>query len=330
MMSGHANSRGPSRRDFLVLGAGIFTVSAVGLSRGRRRLVRRTIPVMGTIAEIAVVSRDEAGAQRALNAAVDELYGVHRLMSRFDAASDVGRINSAAHGEVVHVSTATADVLEEALHWAALPGSCFDPCLGRVTDLWQVGSRTQPPAAGDVRRLAARQLHRRVRLQRTADGALVTTADADVAIDLGGIAKGYAVDRAVDALRAWGITDALVNAGGDLHALGVSLEGDPWQVGIRSPSEPTRLAGTLPLRDRAIATSGDYEQYFEHDGRRYHHLLDPRTAEPMAGSAHSLTVAAPTCMAADAAATSIFGLEITSGRRVLARAGRHAEIVLLA
>ena len=156
---------------------------------------------------------------------------------------------------------------------------------------------------------------------------LTTVDDPDVAIDLGGIAKGYGVDRAVAALREWGITDGLVNVGGDLYALGSSLDDDGWSVGIRSAEDPTRLAGSLMLRDRAVATSGDYEQYFEHGGRRYHHLLDPRTGAPRITAVHSLTVAAASCMAADAAATAVFGCTTEQASIVLRGAAADAELV---
>jgi FAD:protein FMN transferase len=157
---------------------------------------------------------------------------------------------------------------------------------------------------------------------------VVRYREPDMALDLGGIAKGYAVDRAVAALRDWGVGAALVNAGGDLYALGTSASGDPWQVGIRSPGEPGRIAGSVPLRDRAIATSGDYEQYFDHDGLRYHHLLDPATAAPRTVHTHSLTVAADTCMAADAGATAAFGLPAADARHLLATARRGAELIM--
>jgi thiamine biosynthesis lipoprotein len=297
----------------------------MGLTRARRRLVRRTVPVMGTIAEIAVVARSERHAHDAITAAAGELYEVQRLMSRFDVSSDIGRANRGAAGGAVFVSSATADVVEAALRWAALPGSRFDPALGRATELWDVAHRTEPPAPAAVDRLAARALHRRIALGRVPGGALVRYADADVALDLGGIAKGYAVDRAVAALLAWGIADALVNAGGDLYALGGSEAGDDWLVGIRSPDDPVRLSGTVRLRDRAVATSGDYEQYFEHDGRRYHHLLDPATAAPCTARSRSVTTAAASCMEADAAATAVFGLDRMEARAVLARAAEAAK-----
>src|SRR5690606_13732097 len=127
---------------------------------------------------------------------------------------------------------------------------------------------------------------------------------ADLALDLGGIAKGYSVDRAVDALRRHGIEHALVNVGGDLYALGRSPDGDPWQIGVRAAAAPQQLAGTIALTDAAVATSGDYEQFFTHGGRVYHHLLDPATAAPRASSLHSVTVQAASCMSADAAATA--------------------------
>jgi FAD:protein FMN transferase len=318
--------RAPSRRDFFVMGAGIFAVSTLGIGLARRRLIRRRVPVMGTIAELAVVCRDERTGHAALDAAVAELRGVDRMMSRFDAASDIGRANEAAFRGPVAVSAATALVVVEALRWARADGSAFDPAIGRANELWDVSRRHAPPDPHAVQRLAGRVLHRSVEAGRHAGSDVLVYHNADVALDLGGIAKGYAVDRAVAALRAWGVTDGLVNAGGDLYALGSSADGDPWTVGIRSPDTGRGLAATVTLTDRAIATSGDYEQYFEHDGRRYHHLLDPNTAAPRASSARSLTIAADCCMTADAAATAVFGLDARRAAAVLAPVAPDARI----
>lgn len=328
-MNEHITGRGPSRREFLVLGAGIFTVTAIGTGWHRQRVVRRTVPVMGTIAEIAVVTRDERAAHQAISAAVDELYAVERMMTRFHSRSDIGRANLRAYDAPVAVSAATATVVAEGIRWAAVEGSRFDPCIGRATELWDVANRSAPPQHAAVRRLAGRALYRGLGLDRTASGHVVVFREPDIALDLGGIAKGFAVDRAVASLRAWGVTNALVNAGGDLYAMGSAEGGDPWQVGVRSPLEPARLVGMFPLSDRAVATSGDYEQYFDHAGQRYHHLLDPATAAPRASAVHSLTVAAESCMTADVAATAVFGLDPVTAQRVLSRAEPAAEIVTL-
>lgn len=326
-MMRNSGGRGPSRRDFFLMGAGIFAVSTLGLDVARRRLVRRTVPVMGTVAEIAVVSRNERHAHAAIDAAVSELRAVQRLMSRFDVMSDVGRANSAAVGEPVAVSAATAAVVAEALHWAGARGSGFDPAIGRVAALWDVTHRSTPPDARSVSRLAGRALYREVEVGRHAGRDVVVYHDADVMLDLGGIAKGWAVDRAVAALREWGVTDGLVNAGGDLYALGSAADGDAWTVGVRA-ADGAGLASTITLSNRAVATSGDYEQYFEHDGRRYHHLLDPNTAAPRASATHSLSVAAELCMTADAAATAVFGQAADRAGAVLATIAPDARIVV--
>ncbi len=314
----------PSRRQFLALGVGVFVVTAVPFARGRRaRLVRRAVPLMGTLADVGVVHDNPVYAHAAIDAALDELWRVERAMSRFLADSDVGRANQLAGRDAVDVSPATADVLVAALDWAVASDGAFDPCLGRASALWDVGRRTAPPPAAGLRRLAGRRLYRALDVER-GPRSRVRLTDPDAAVDLGGIAKGYGVDRAADALRRWGITGGLVNVGGDLYALGRSADGDPWRVGIRSPADPDALAGTLELEDGAVATSGDYERFFRYRGRRYHHLLDPATAAPRLTPLHSVTVQAPTCLAADAAATAIFGLEKAAAGRILRRADARA------
>ncbi len=115
------------------------------------------------------------------------------------------------------------------------------------------------------------------------------------------------MDEAVRVLRQWGIAHAIVNVGGDLYAMGRSEDGNPWRIGIRSPDNLDRTLATVDVEDLAVATSGDYLRYFQYHGRRYHHLLDPTTGEPRRSAMRSLTVSAPDCMNADAAATAGFG-----------------------
>lgn len=318
----------PSRREFMALGMGALVVAAVpGVMRPERRLIRRAVPVMGTIAEVGVVHRDQRYAQAAISAAIAELRAVDRTMTRFSDQSEVGRANRDAARRPVPVSGATAEVVGAALTWAHASGGAFDPALGRTTQLWDVGHRTAPPARSEHRRFAAAGLYRELELGEGGGSPVVVYRDPDVALDLGGIAKGYGVDRAVAALREWGITDALVNVGGDLYALGRSEDGDEWEVGVRDPDDATRLAATFRISDRAIATSGDYEQYFEHGGRRYHHLLDPRTGEPRQSAVRSVTVAADRCMMADAAGTAVFGETGEAARRLIASVDPTAELL---
>lgn len=314
----------PTRRQFLALGVSVFAVTAVPFARGRRAgLVRRAVPLMGTLADVGVVHDNPVYAHAAIDAALEELWRVERTMSRFLADSDVGRANRLAARGAVDVAPETAAVLAAALDWAVASDGAFDPCLGRASELWDIGRRATPPAGRELRRLAGRRLYRALDVDR-GPRCRVRLTDPDAAIDLGGIAKGWGVDRAVDALRRWGITRGLVNVGGDLYALGRSADGDPWRVGIRSPADPDALVGTLELEDGAVATSGDYERFFRYRGRRYHHLLDPATAAPRLAAAHSVTVRAPTCLAADAAATAAFGLDAERAGRILRRGDASA------
>ncbi len=317
----------PTRREALTVGIGVF-VAAVPFARRRPlTLVRRHVLVMGTVAEFAVAHREPASAHAAIDAAVDALRYVERTMTKFDAGSDVGRANVGAATTPVPIADDTAAVLEEGLWWAEASGGAFDPCLARASALWDVAHRHEPPPDTEVARLANRRLFRSLEVAQRAGCRLVRFHDPDLAIDLGGVAKGFGVDRAVAALRERGIEHALVGAGGDLYALGRSPGGEPWRVGIRSPADPDGLAGTLEAENSAIATSGDYVQFFQYGGRRYHHLLDPATGEPRRTAQHSVTVRAETCMAADAGATAVFGMSRLAAGRLLARRGARLEHV---
>jgi len=319
---------GTSRRDFLLLGAGAFAVAAVPMWRTRRsRLIRRTVPLMGTIAEIGVVHRDETYAHGAIDAAFGSLREVERLMTRYESTSEVGRANSSRAGEPIRVSQATANVVLEGLRWAESSDGAFDPCLGSVSRIWNIGQRTVPPRTDEVRRYAGRSLYKTLDLDSFNGNPALRFTESDVEIDLGGIAKGYGVDRAVEVLREWGIEHALVNVGGDLYAMGESEDGDPWMVGVRSPSNPNEISERFEIADAAVATSGDYMRFFRHDGTQYHHLLDPKTAAPRNASVHSVTVKANDCLSADAATTAVFGMEQSNARRLLDVRAPGARII---
>jgi len=319
----------PSRREFISLGVGAFVIGSIPLARrGRRRqLVRRTLPVMGTLGEVAIVHGDERYAQGAIDAAFQELRRVEALLTRYRPDSEIGRANGMAFSEPLPVSRETADVLTGSLRWADASAGVFDPCLGRAVGLWDVANRHQPPTAEEIRRYAGRNLYEALEVGRWKGGDVVLFHEEDMGVDLGGIGKGYGVDRAVAVLRDWGVQDALVNLGGDLYAMGVSEDGDPWKVGVQSPDNAQALVATLSMSDRGVATSGDYRRYFEYGGRRYHHLLDPETGAPSQVRMRSVTVAAANCMAADAAATTVFVSSVAAAQRVMDRVAPGSEVV---
>jgi thiamine biosynthesis lipoprotein len=330
-MSADLFRRPPTRREFLTLGTGVFVALAMPWSMRRSvPLVRRAMPLMGTIAEVQVAHRDAAVAARAIDAAFAELHRIERLMTRFRADSDIGRANLGAGTAGVAVSPETARVVRAALDWAAASEGRFDPALGAASELWNVLDRREPPPVDRVARLAGRHLWRQVDLADHRGAPQVRYGDESLHLDLGAIAKGYGIDRATAALRSSGIASGLVTVGGDLYALGSAPSGDPWQVGIRDPHRPDALAGQLTVRDRAVATSGDYERYFEWRGTRYHHLLDAETAAPRRTTLHSMTVLASSAMHADAAATATFGLDRAAAEVIARRMVPDAELIPLA
>lgn len=309
------------RRQFLkTSGAMLLVCAGAGLGPlllSRRRVYTMTRPLMGTIGEIHVVSDDARWADRAMEAAFEELQRLESLLTYFSPASDVGRINAAVTGAEIRVAPETADLIERALHWSKVTDGGFEPGLGKVSDTWDVKHRTEPPAQDMWQRFAGLSLHRFIHVT-TGPEATVKILSPDVRLDLGGIAKGYAADRAAEVLKKEGITQALINLGGDIVALGQRADGEGWRVGVRDPERADVMATIVTLHDQAIATSGTYEQYFRSGGRVYHHLIDPKLAEPKRAQFQSLTIVGTNGRDTDALATGLFFSTDEDKKKILA------------
>jgi len=283
--------------------------------------LRRARLLMGTVVEITLLDGGaENNAEAALEAAFNAMAEVEACMSAHRDDSETARLNVAAGP--LEVSAATAEVLELGLRVAAASGGAFDLTLGRLKALW--GFDGDGPRVPDDAEIAAALRGIGPEALRL-EGRRVTKGDAVLGIDLGAIAKGYAVDRAVAALQAAGIRRASVNAGGDLRLLG-NHGGRPWRIGIQHPRDPQGVLVTLELAAAAVVTSGDYERFFEVDGVRYHHILDPRDGRP-ADACQSVTVVAASAAEADALATAAFVLGPEAGRLLVESWGGMALIV---
>jgi thiamine biosynthesis lipoprotein len=317
-----------SRRDFLGFSIGAFVVASVPLARRQPvGVIRRSVPVMGTIAQFAVVHRDPAYAHAAIDAAVAELQWVERTMTRFTDTSDIGRANLFAARDAVTIDAETARAVEEGLRWARAMDGRYDPAAGAIVKLWDVKNRHEPPPLDHIAELRGRQFHSSVEVGVFRGAPALRFHGFGAQLDLGSVAKGFGVDRAADALRRWGIDKAIVVAGGDIYALGSAPDGEPWKIGIQSPDDERAIAGTLLLEDRAVATSGTYRQFFRHRGHRYHHIMDPASAAPLETPMRSLTIVADSVMQADAATTALFGLGEWDIRRELGRNLPGAQLV---
>jgi len=265
---------------------------------------------MGTYMAITVYAADEEAGRSAIADAFARVEEVEAAASTYREESEVSRLNRAAGQGDVPIGRHLAAVLERAAAVSAETEGAFDVTVGPLVALWRRTWKKGKEAA-DAEREAVQALvdYRAVRL--AADGSSARLLKPGMSIALGGIAKGYAVDQAVAALRERGIQAALVDAGGDIHALSRPPERPAWLIGVRDPNRPGEiLPRPLGLHDQAVATSGDYEQFGLVGGHRYSHILDPRRGRPIEGMT-SVTVVAPDAMTADAYATaaSVLGPE---------------------
>ena len=271
--------------------AALLAAVALLAACGRVPLQEQQAYVFGTRVEVIVASADPQAGRRAIAAVLQEFDRLHGAYHAWQP-SRLTELNAAiAAGKPLAVSPELAGFVREAQALAAQGGNLFDPGIGRLIALWGFQSdefKGALPAPGDIEswRAACPSI-----ADITVAGDTVASRNTSVALDFGGYLKGVALDRAAAILRGQGVHDALINIGGNVMALG-SKEGRPWRVGIQHPRQPGPLA-TVELADgEAIGTSGDYQRYFEVDGRRYPHLLDPRTGFP-AGHTQAVTVLIP-------------------------------------
>jgi len=276
--------------------------------------VRRSREVMGTFAEVTAIAAGGAAAEAAVEAAYARLDDVNRLMSDYREDSDIGRLNRLPVGEDLTVSPETFHVLEQAARFGELTGGAFDVTYRPLKGVWkQAAKQKELPDEATLAEALAKVGWRKLKL--AAGNRAVSRAVEGLEVDLGGIAKGYALDLAAEALRKAGATAGLVNVGGDIVGFGRQKDGTPWRVGVRHPFRQA-LFCKLKIEDRAVATSGVQQRFFEIDGRRYSHIIDPRTGRP-AEQAPSVTVIAPDGLTADAWATACSVLAVEEGQRLI-------------
>lgn len=249
----------------------------------------------------------DAGRVRALfDGATAEIVRLEKLMTTWDPESEVSRVNAEAGKQAVRVGPETFDVIHEAQHASAISEGTFDITFETLHGLWKFDQDLDPhpPTPAAVRAQVKYVGYRHVRLDP--DARTVYLDEAHVRIGLGGIAKGYAVDRASRVLLDGGLLSFYAQAGGDLYAHGAKPDGSPWISGIRDPRGPEGdYFATMAVNDHAFSTAGDYERSYVVGGKRYHHIIDPRTGYPATAS-RSVTIWAPTALIADELDDAVF------------------------
>ncbi len=294
--------------------------------RNSRHSVGYPIRTMGTYANITLVTADSGLGQRLVRPALSEFVRVDSLMSNWTQTSEVARINREAGLGPVTMHPEVAEVVDAALRAGRESDGAFDITVEPLVRLWGfLGGPKRVPSESELVAAFARVGPRHLMYDSTA--RILRFDRQDVRIDLGGIAKGHAVDRAANALRNAGVRDALVDLSGNMFALGSPATSPAWRIGVRDPRDRIPYFARLALSEQAISTSGKYEQFVAQDGRTYGHIMDPRSGRPAEGLI-SVSVIAPTAMEADAWSTSLFVLGPVAAK-LKAKARRDIEAVLV-
>ncbi len=293
---------------------------------GKRTVVREGRQGMGTFMEILVATDKKEEAQKAIAEAFHEMSRIESLMSEWMPESEVSQINKAAGGQPVTISEELLKVLEQARKVSELSHGAFDVTWAALEGLWKFDG-SSPKIPSDEEIASRLKLVGYADLVLTKSPPTAKLAKKGMAIGLGGIAKGYAVDRAAAILRKHGFIDFIVYAGGDLYTSGHKGPGRPWTIGVQHPRVRGALISTFPAPGGAVVTSGDYERYFIKDGVRYHHIIDLRNGKP-ARKSIAVTVMAKDAVMADALSTAVFVLGPKDGLELVEKLPGVEAIVI--
>jgi thiamine biosynthesis lipoprotein len=268
--------------------------------------------IMGTAVRVELWHDDATAARAAMSAVMDEMHRIDALMSPFKPDSELSRINREAAHKPVPISQEMFGLIARSIEFSKLSGGAFDITFSSVGYLYDYREHVKPTDQQIAQALPGINYRH---LQLDPKARTIHFARPGVRIDLGGIAKGYAVDNCIALLKGRGIGNAIVTAGGDSRLLG-DRRGRPWNVGIRDPRQRGDVAAVLPLADVAISTSGDYERFFEEDGVRHHHIINPRTGKSATG-VRSVTIIGPDGITTEGLTKSVFVKGPKEGMRLI-------------
>ncbi len=326
------NSRNQTLRSAIVVSIALVLIFLVVLLVWQDSLtLEGEARIMGISIHITATGTNRDKINEAINVAFDRMRQIDQRMSDYREDSEISKIKRAAGKAPVAVSHETFAMIQKAIEYSKQTDGAFDMTVRPLVALWrdrteegkspaQIPPNNAPPSEQEI--LATLRLVGYDKIVLDPAGQTVWLPERGMSIDLGAIAKGYAVDEAIRVLRAHGVENSLVNAGGDLYAAGINEDGKPWTVLLRDPYEKDRSKIRvwkdlkLHLTDKAVTTSGNYERYILIGGQRFNHILDPRTGRPVK-ALDSVTVVAGSCLEADVLSTVITVVGVQSGLELL-------------
>ncbi len=284
----------------------LFTLTILLLSMvcWAQQPYKHTLKLMGSRFEITIVAEDSLDANKNIDLAIAEITRIEKLISSWDANSQTSLINENAGIKPIKVDSELFNLIERALGISKLTDGAFDISYASMDSIWKFdGSMTEMPTDEEINNSVAKVGYENIVLDKL--NHTVFLRIKGMKIGFGAIGKGYAADKAKDLLISKGVTSGIINASGDMAVWGKQPNGSEWKVAIINPLNKNKVFALLPITNGAVVTSGNYEKYVNFKGKRYTHIIDPRTGYPSSGII-SVTVFAPEAELADALATSVF------------------------
>jgi len=297
------------------------------------RVYRESRIAMDTISTITIASSSKRQAKEVVDAGFAEIKRLEGLLNFFSPDSEITAINRSSGYKPVRVSKETLNIIKKAVRISEHTEGAFDPTVAPLMRLWGFSDEIISgaiPEAQEIKNILPLVDYRRIKINDSTSEIFLEKKGME--LDLGGIAKGYAADKAIEVIKSKGIKSALVAIGGDIRGYGLKPDKKPWRVGIQNPrpesgvGDKEDIFATFYLEDSAISTSGDYQRFFIKEGVRYHHILDPKTGFP-AGEVMSVSVIASEGYMADAISTGVFVLGSEKGIKLLESLGLSGIIV---
>jgi len=303
-----------------------FSPPSQGGDRGEKesdsdiKLLKQTRMIMGTFAEVSIYSNDEKTAGMAIEESLDEMERMDRIMSNYKKDSELSRLNKKAAKSPVPCNGELLDVIEQSQYYSELSGGAFDITVSPVVALWGFfREKGHVPPDKEIEKVLPAVSYKNIVVNKSNDTkkpAAISFKNTQTQIDLGAIGKGYAVDKALEIIRKYGISNGCINLGGNIYVLGTPPGKNAWKIGVQHPRNSGEILGYLELKNEATATSGDYERFFEFNGKRYSHIINPQTGRPVSGTI-ATTIVAPTSTEVDALSTSVFVLGHEKGMELI-------------
>jgi thiamine biosynthesis lipoprotein len=276
---------------------------------------KRTVKLMGSRFDITIVAKDSLSSERYIDTVIAEVSRIENLISDWKADSQVSAVNANAGIRPVKVDREVFELTERALHFSAITNGSFDISFASMDRIWKFdGSMQEMPSAEAIRRSVEKVGYQNIILDK--EKCTVFLKNAGMKIGFGALGEGYAADRCREMMLAKGIKAGIVNGSGDMSTWGKQPDGRDWTIGITNPFDDNRILAVLPLKKGAVVTSGSYEKFVEFNGKRYAHIINPKTGYPATGLC-SVTVFGPSAEQANGFSTSLMVLGKEAGLRLI-------------